>query len=229
MNTAVGHDEVQKRTRFINRAEPGELAHRAGRTSLMCWMWWASWWRVAGRTSTGRTSRGWGWGRPRRGSRCGRRCGSRTRMGILGFPRSAIAYNPDGLLVETRDALGSRRELGYDAVTRTFVTRESVWTESGELKVTASYDTGLGAVVTSQDFNGHTSQFHLRRPGTAHCHHRAPRHNRKTAAEVRLRIWDAAVPSLARHRPTLWWTARPPGTTGTRGAGPTPMDWGEVG
>jgi RHS repeat-associated protein len=57
------------------------------------------------------------------------------------------------------DPNGGRRDLEYDALAHTFVTRETVRLDGYSLEATAEYDRGLGIVTSYTEWNGHTTTF----------------------------------------------------------------------
>lgn len=76
------------------------------------------------------------------------------------IPTKMAAYNADGLVDRTRDVLGNRTELEYDAKTRALPIVERVFLgDDSTLEYAATYDAGLGAAESATDFSGNTSHF----------------------------------------------------------------------
>jgi RHS repeat-associated protein len=158
LEKAIGHDEVESRAKFINNADPDrwliglgyqsevfDLAGNLLKSSRTYFDGEAYQGLPLGQAETGKPSREEVWLKDEQGERWIAVKGSR--------------YYADGQLAETRDARGSRREYDYDDETHSFLTLERLWTESGALDVTASYDKGYGVIVSAVEFNGERTQF----------------------------------------------------------------------
>ncbi len=70
-----------------------------------------------------------------------------------------VAHDAHGQPVVKLDALGNRRELGYDLETGTFPTEERIPVEAGTLVFELGHDRGLGVVTDAIDFNGHRTRY----------------------------------------------------------------------
>jgi RHS repeat-associated protein len=63
-------------------------------------------------------------------------------------------FDASGNVVESIDARGSRRSTAYDGLVAAWAIEEVVHLEGRELRMTAEYDLGFGAVTSSTDFFG---------------------------------------------------------------------------
>jgi RHS repeat-associated protein len=70
-----------------------------------------------------------------------------------------FAHDAHGQVNQTLDPIGNHGSIEFDAATGTFPVREVVDLPTGSLVFEATYDTGLGAVLSSTDPNGARTQY----------------------------------------------------------------------